>query len=162
MHGHRLVDDEAIAQKLADGLAGVGGGDLVNFIGIEPDLALAAADHGGRQALLGAKVDPAILKKQWFFFVSQKFSTGFVDCACALLDSGRILLRSNLRKLGRMVLRRLGVDEIGVAVGDAEGTYILMPDIIDGRSLTDWMFEFPQSILTTTDLRLGLGKWTIS
>lgn len=67
MHGHRLVDDEAIAQKLADGLAGVGGGDLVNFIGIEPDLALAAADHGGRQALLGAKVDPAIVKKQWFF-----------------------------------------------------------------------------------------------
>lgn len=58
VHGNRLVDDEAIAEELADGLAGVGGRDLVDFVGIEPDLALTAANHGGGQALLGAKVDP--------------------------------------------------------------------------------------------------------
>lgn len=58
MHGHGLADDEAIADELADGLAGVGVGDLVHLIGVEPNLALAAAHHGGGEALLGAKVDP--------------------------------------------------------------------------------------------------------
>lgn len=58
MHSHGLADDEAIADELADGLAGVGVGDLVHLIGVEPDLALAAAHHGGGEALLGAKVDP--------------------------------------------------------------------------------------------------------
>jgi hypothetical protein len=58
VHGNRLADDEAICDKFADGLAGVGIGDLVDFIRIEPDLALAAADNGCRQALLSSKVDP--------------------------------------------------------------------------------------------------------
>jgi hypothetical protein len=58
VHGDGLADDEAIADKLADGLAGVGVGDLIHLIGIEPNLALAAAHHGGGEALLGAKVDP--------------------------------------------------------------------------------------------------------
>ena len=58
MHGDGLLDDQAIVDELADGLAGVGVGDLGGLIGVEPDLALAAADHGGGEALLGAKVDP--------------------------------------------------------------------------------------------------------
>ena len=58
MHGDGLADDEAIGDELADGLAGVGVGDLVDFVRVQPDLALAAVSHGGRQALLGAKVDP--------------------------------------------------------------------------------------------------------
>lgn len=58
VHGDGLADDKAIADELADGLAGVGVGDLVHLIGVEPNLALAAADHGGGEALLGAKVDP--------------------------------------------------------------------------------------------------------
>lgn len=58
VHGDGLADDEAIADELADGLAGVGVGDLIHLIGIEPNLALAAAHHGGGEALLGAKVDP--------------------------------------------------------------------------------------------------------
>lgn len=58
VHGNGLLDDKAIADELADGLAGVGVGDLGHLIGVEPNLALAAADHGGREALLGAKVDP--------------------------------------------------------------------------------------------------------
>ena len=58
VHGHGLADDEAIADELADGLAGVGVGDLVHLIRVEPNLALAAAHHGGGEALLGAKVDP--------------------------------------------------------------------------------------------------------
>lgn len=58
MHGNGLADDEAIADELTDGLTGVGVGDLIHLIGVEPNLALAAAHHGGGQALLGAKVDP--------------------------------------------------------------------------------------------------------
>jgi hypothetical protein len=58
VHGDGLADDEAIADELADSLAGVGVGDLIHLIGIEPNLALAAAHHGGGEALLGAKVDP--------------------------------------------------------------------------------------------------------
>jgi len=50
VHRHGLADDEAICDELADGLAGVGVGDLADLIGIEPDLALSAADDGGRQA----------------------------------------------------------------------------------------------------------------
>lgn len=60
VHGNGLADDEAIADELADGLARVGVGDLAGLVGVEPDLALAAADDGGRQALLGAEVDPMV------------------------------------------------------------------------------------------------------
>lgn len=58
MHGDGLADDESITDELADGLARVGGRDLVDLAGVKPDLALTAADHGGGQALLSAKVDP--------------------------------------------------------------------------------------------------------
>lgn len=58
VHGHGLADDKAILDELADRLAGVGVGDFVHLIRVEPDLALAAAHHGGGEALLGAKVDP--------------------------------------------------------------------------------------------------------
>ena len=54
VHSNLLADDEAIGNELADGLAGVGVGDLINFVGVEPDLAFAAADDGGREAFLGA------------------------------------------------------------------------------------------------------------
>ncbi|KLJ10205.1 hypothetical protein EMPG_14422 [Blastomyces silverae] len=146
VHGHGLVDDEAIAQKLADGLAGVGGGDLVDLVGVKPDLALAAADHGGRQALLGAKVDPAIFQETMVFLSVRVLFAGFGElCVCAL------------------GLGKFEIDGIGMAAGDAGGTYILMSAIIDGRSLTDWIFEFPQSIsTTTTGLGWVGGKWAIS
>lgn len=58
VHGDGLADDQAIADQLADSLAGVGVGDFAHLIGIEPDLALTAADHGRRKALLGGEVDP--------------------------------------------------------------------------------------------------------
>ena len=54
MHGNRLADDEAVGHHLPDGLSGVGIGDLVDFVGVEPDLALAAADDRRREALLSA------------------------------------------------------------------------------------------------------------
>jgi hypothetical protein len=60
VHGDGLADDQAIADELADGLARVGVRDLVHLIGVEPNLALAAADHGGGEALLGGKVDPVV------------------------------------------------------------------------------------------------------
>lgn len=58
VHGDGLADDEAIGDELADGLAGVGVGDLVHFVRVQPDLAFAAVGHAGRQALLRAEVDP--------------------------------------------------------------------------------------------------------
>ena len=58
VHRHGLLDDEAIGDELADGLAGVGVGDLRHLVGVEPDLALAAAQHGRRQPLLGPQVNP--------------------------------------------------------------------------------------------------------
>lgn len=64
MHRNGLADDEAICDELADGLAGVGVGDLADLIGIEPDLALSAADDGGRQALLGGEIDPVKRRSQ--------------------------------------------------------------------------------------------------
>ena len=73
VHGNRLADDEAIADKLADRLAGVGVGDLVDLVRVEPDLALATVGHGGRQALLSAEVDPVrevmLVRLAWWVFV---------------------------------------------------------------------------------------------
>ena len=59
MHRNGLADDEAIGHELADCLAGVGIGDLADFVWVEPDLALAAVAHGRGEALLGAEVRPA-------------------------------------------------------------------------------------------------------
>lgn len=61
VHGDGLADDEAIVNELADGLAGVGVGDLVDLIGVQPNLALSATDNGRRKALLRAEVDPRAL-----------------------------------------------------------------------------------------------------
>jgi len=58
VHGDWLADDQSIGNQLADGLAGVGVGDLGDLIWVEPDLALAASDDGSREALLGTKVNP--------------------------------------------------------------------------------------------------------
>jgi len=58
VHGDGLADDEAILDELADGLAGVGVGDFAGLVGVEPDLALSAADDGCREALLCTEVDP--------------------------------------------------------------------------------------------------------
>lgn len=54
VHGDRLADNEAIGEELADRLAGVGVGNLVDFGGVEPDLAFTAAHDGGGEPLLGA------------------------------------------------------------------------------------------------------------
>ena len=56
VHGDLLADDEAIGDELADGLAGVGVGDLGGFVGVEPDLAFAAAGHGSGEAFLGTQI----------------------------------------------------------------------------------------------------------
>lgn len=63
VHGDLLADDEAVRHEFADCLAGVGVGDFVHFVGIEPDLALAAANDGGCEALLGTEIDP--VRKWW-------------------------------------------------------------------------------------------------
>ena len=58
VHRHRLADDEAVGHELADRLARVGIADFVDLVRVQPDLAAAAADDGGGEALLGAEVDP--------------------------------------------------------------------------------------------------------
>jgi len=65
VHGDGLADDEAILDELADGLARVGVGNLAGLVRVEPDLALAAADNGGRKALLRAEVDPVRHSRQY-------------------------------------------------------------------------------------------------
>ena len=50
--GDGLLDDEAIADQLSDVLAGVGVGDLIDLVGIEPNLLLAALHDGGGKPLL--------------------------------------------------------------------------------------------------------------
>ena len=58
MHGNWFSDYEAICNKLSDGLTRVGIADFTDFIRIEPDLALAAANDTGSKAFLCRKVDP--------------------------------------------------------------------------------------------------------
>ena len=58
MHGDLLANNETIGHELADCLTRVGVGDFVHFIGVEPDLALAAANDGGGEALLRTEIDP--------------------------------------------------------------------------------------------------------
>lgn len=60
VHSDRLSDDETIRDELADGLAGVGVGDLVDFVGIKPDLTFTAAGDGCGEPLLSAEVDPVM------------------------------------------------------------------------------------------------------
>lgn len=87
VHGNGLLDDEAIADELADGLARVGVGDLGHLIGVEPNLALAAADHGGREALLGAKVDPGWKKKDGVSLCTQDTSSSPLVSATGAVGS---------------------------------------------------------------------------
>ena len=58
MHGDRLADNKAISDEFTDRLAGVGIGDFVDFIRIEPNLALSTACNRGSEAFLSSQVDP--------------------------------------------------------------------------------------------------------
>ena len=48
----RLLDDETVLGQAGDVAAAVGQRDLVDLVGVEPDLALAALEDVGREALL--------------------------------------------------------------------------------------------------------------
>ena len=48
----RLLDDETVLGQAGDVAAAVGQRDLVDLVGVEPDLALAALGDVGREALL--------------------------------------------------------------------------------------------------------------
>jgi hypothetical protein len=52
VHSNGLLDDEAVLDKLADILPRVGVGDLVDLIGVEPDLVFAALHDRSGQPLL--------------------------------------------------------------------------------------------------------------
>lgn len=59
VHGDGLLDDEAIRDQLADRLPRVGIADLRHLVGVEPDLALAAAEDRRGEPLLRPEVNPA-------------------------------------------------------------------------------------------------------
>ena len=52
MDSHRLPDDQPIFDQLPDLLAGVGIGDFIGLIGVQPDLLLATAKDTGGKPLL--------------------------------------------------------------------------------------------------------------
>lgn len=93
MHSYGLADDEAIADEFSDGLTGVGVGNLVNLIGVEPNLALSASDDGRREALLGTEVDPRRIELAPKFLEFDVFCASCVVCVgllgeicCACVD----------------------------------------------------------------------------
>ena len=52
MGSHRLPDDQPIFDQLPDLLAGVGIGDFISLIGVQPDLLFASAKDPGGKPLL--------------------------------------------------------------------------------------------------------------
>lgn len=52
MDSHRLPDDQPIFDQLPNLLAGVGIGDFIGFIGVQPDLLFATAEDTGGKPLL--------------------------------------------------------------------------------------------------------------
>uniref|UniRef100_A0A3Q2GSC4 Uncharacterized protein n=1 Tax=Equus caballus TaxID=9796 RepID=A0A3Q2GSC4_HORSE len=52
MDSHRLPDDQAIFDQLPDLLTGVGIGDFIGLIGVQPDLLFATAEDTGGKSLL--------------------------------------------------------------------------------------------------------------
>ena len=59
-----LLDNKTITVKTGNVAARVGQGNLINFIGVQPNLALAAFQHGSGEALLELKRDYTIGKKR--------------------------------------------------------------------------------------------------
>jgi hypothetical protein len=53
----RLLDDQTITVKTGNVAARVGKSNLVDFIGVKPDLALSAFQYIGREALLEFQID---------------------------------------------------------------------------------------------------------
>lgn len=58
VHRDLFADNKAIGDKFANRLARVRISDFVDFIWIEPNLALTAANDGGSEPFLSAKIDP--------------------------------------------------------------------------------------------------------
>jgi hypothetical protein len=80
VHGDGLANNEAILDELADGLTGVGVGNLTGLVGVEPDLALSAADNGCGEALLRAEVDP-IASTVSLLSIDVVMNNGASECA---------------------------------------------------------------------------------
>ena len=58
MHGDWLADDKAIRDEFANCLAGIGIGDFVDLIGVQPNLALPTACNCGSEAFLSSEINP--------------------------------------------------------------------------------------------------------
>jgi hypothetical protein len=99
VHGDGFTDDEAIANEFADRLAGIGIGDFVYFVRVQPDFALATANHGGSETLLRPEVDPVM--SRWsaeFSIVGRTSRVGSISiplvCAVQMMASASLLAKS--------------------------------------------------------------------
>ena len=115
VHGNWLADDEAIGDEFTDGLAGIGVADLVDFVGVEPDLSLAAADDRGREALLSTKVDPRRRGKR-----CQRLAKGIVN---GFGEGGSQMRRRKVARLVATVSSRVAESE---AASSNTGKRLLM------------------------------------
>ena len=52
-----LLDDQTIAVQSSNVTTGVGQGNFVDFVGVQPNLALSALEDGSGEALLQTKID---------------------------------------------------------------------------------------------------------
>lgn len=57
VHNGRLFDNETIPLQTRNVAAGVGKGNFVGLVGIQPDFALSALEDGGGETLLETKID---------------------------------------------------------------------------------------------------------
>jgi hypothetical protein len=55
-----LADDKTVLDELANVLARVGIGDLIGFVGVEPNLSLTTLENAGSKFLLASKVNPKV------------------------------------------------------------------------------------------------------
>lgn len=155
VHGNRLADDKAIADEFSDVLTGVGIGDFVDFVGVEPDLTLTATDDGGREALLSAEVDPVA--------ITMSVIERFLLILKTLVVVVCVFRRDGIRGVTRVYWCRmmLILDEDGHVLAfeeaDGDGTHIFAPVVdevvVVGREveMDVWMMRRLIGILSKWD-----------
>lgn len=145
VHGDWLADDESVSNQLADGLAGVGVGDLGDLIWVEPNLALTASDDGSREALLGAKVNPV------------RRPVSLCYCLCAIFPSRRLVsvLRSSGFRDADRGRKGVVIDSITLVMGQ-NPLWDRMPQFLNPIQLCGSSFPTRTSCLFDGFRRLSM------
>uniref|UniRef100_A0A8C8UL44 Uncharacterized protein n=1 Tax=Peromyscus maniculatus bairdii TaxID=230844 RepID=A0A8C8UL44_PERMB len=97
MDGHRLPDDQPVLDQLPDLLMGVGIGDFIGLIGVQPDLLLTTVEDARGKPLLQPEHTHGCRrsseKRDVASFLMPAFNRGFSKCqvcshGCAVRHSG--------------------------------------------------------------------------